>query len=717
MTMGGALPVPIIGVFPRILLLFHFFPLEGSVVLPHIKHLHSYPRTPPHIPQNPLLQSTLLSDQSTYLQLGDNVGTVLAVGDFTADRFTDLLVIPSYSLPRSVSILCWHHSSYSFRPAPFPSNSSDFLSVFSIDSIPAMTAHASIASASTFDANADGFLDVLLVISLSNDRYVAAIIHGDGSGGLKFDCLLPDVNPYSLILDANDDMLYDIFFVTTNGERIFYINNPPGIFQRHSWQPWPNSTKCVPTYPYNSNSFVDMNGDCSPDLVVTSSCGMEIWLNHSPNLSKSPAWPNANRFDKPNHQFYSMSYPQNAEHFLLLNKTVWDPSNGDGQATFADFNADGSIDIAVLNEQTRTVRISYYVRRAKLRQMLCTADPMGHFVTYTALDDVSVSATDLAKTTISPTLHTGDINFDGLVDILLLDSESGTIALYVASLIPNRPVWFAPRTWPFSQVLKPILFPLIGHDSSYSFPEHSEILKYVRFSDSPILHQLEDPITASFFDVDESGRQDILVAQRHGTRLIWNNCKRMGDYVYFKATGVDIPWVPNRRRKSIPAISFSHLHPRRFSPLPGNTFKLSYGGRHRLETHICSQCPQSAVFSLQQCTCFFGISRIANYIEEMAMGGAHGVHTWASLMPNALAFVWPQRSTAWQSETSIGGGSRNVSTIKWKVSYSSRGRDGQLRKIVCTLGIALGVLLIFIAYMQSAERLREDCSKPAVGYT
>lgn len=714
--MSVARSVRIIPFWLKVLFFLRFLPLIQSAILSYTNR-HTAPRSPPHIPQNPLLQSSLLSDQSEYLQLGDNVGTVLAVGDFTADRFTDLLVIAPYSsIPRSISVLCWHHPSYSFRPAPSYPDSS-FKSVFSIDSIPGMTSHALIASAATFDANADGLLDVLLIILLSSDRYVAAVIHGNGSGSLRFDRLLPDVNPYSLILDANDDMLYDIFFVTPQGKRIFYINGPPGRFQRHLWDPWPNSTSCVPTYPYNSNSYVDINGDCSPDLVVTSSCGMEVWLNYSPNMSHTPAWPNGHHYGKARRHFHNMSYPQNAQHFILLNKTVWDPSSGDGQATFADFNADGSNDIAVLNQQTQTIRISYYIRRAQLQHILCTADPRGYFQTFVALDGVPVSATNLAKTVVSPMLHTGDVNFDGFADILLLDGESGTVALYTSSLISEKSVWFAPRTWPFSRILKRILFPILGHDSSYSFPEHPEILKFVRFSDSPILHQLEDPIAASFFDVDESGRQDILVSQRHGTRLIWNNCKGIGDSVYFKATGVDVPHVPkNQSVKRISSNSFSRARSQKFSPLPGTTFKLTYGGRHRRETHICTQCPQSGAFALQQCSCFFGITRIANYIEEMAMAGADGVHTWVSMMPNAMAFVWPQRSTAWQTGIASDKESRGVTTMKWKVSYLSKGRDGQLQKIVCVLGIALGILLIFIVYIQSAERLRHNNTKPIVGY-
>lgn len=683
------------------ILFFVTLPVAELVILPHTARFHSSTRPPPHLLQNPLSPSSLFSDQSGYVQLGDDVGTVLAVGDFTADRYTDLLILPTYaSRPRRISILCWNHSSYSFRP-PSPSKNNSYSPVFSIDSIPSMSSHASIASAATFDANSDGLLDVLLVILLSPYRYTGAILFGDGSGSLKFNSILPDVNPYSLILDANDDMLYDIFFVTPNGDRIFYINKSRGMFERHVWVPWSNSTACIPTYPHNSNSFVDVNGDCTPDLVVTSSCGMEVWLNHSPNRSRTNAWPNGHIFLKHTSYFHQLTVKNNSQRLLLLNRTVWDPSNGDGHAVFADFNADGSMDIAVLNQNTQTVRISYYIRRPRIQRILCSYDPLGYYNTHVSLHDVIVSATTLGDTLVQPTLHVGDCNFDGLIDILALDGNSGTVALYVSSLMADRYVWFAPQTWPLASTVKRIFFPILGSDSTHLLPKHPEVVNFVRYSESPILHQIEDPLAVAFFDTAESGRQDILVSQRHGTRLIWNNFQKMEDSVYFKAIGVDAAHDnPSWEAKRISIDHLSQAHPRAFSPLPGNTFKIAYGGRHRYETQICSQCSQSAVLGLQSCMCHFGITRIANYIEEMAMGGSSGVRTWLALMPNALAVVWPQRYAINQKSPQS-----QSTAIKWKVSYLSRGRDGQLERVVCVLGVTLGVLLIAILYIENIERL------------
>lgn len=650
-------------------------------------------RRPPRIPQNPLLPAVLFTDQSDYVRLGDNIGTVLALGDFTADRYVDLLVVQNAQRLRSVAVLSWNHLSYSFR-MPLHDKNSSFSAMFSLNSISAMSSDATIASATTFDANSDGFLDVLLSIRLEENRYVAAILHGNGSGCLKFDHLIPDVHPYALIMDANDDMLYDIFFTNSIGERIFYVNGPPGKFTKHVWKPWTNSAKCIPTYPFNSNSFVDVNGDCAPDLVITSSCGMEVWLNNPPNQSSSKGWRTGHHYSKKSRSFHRLTMPKDKDHFMILNQSVWSEKEGDGHAVFSDFNADGAIDIAVINTKHRTVRISYYVRRPRFKRKLCSVDPNARFDTHLTLTDVAPSETDVGSTTVQPMLRVGDFNFDGLSDILLLDADSGTIGLYVAAVVPEKGVWFDPGSWHLSSVLDRFLFPITGGWASENAVPYLDIVKFIRYDESPLLNHLEDPIAATFFDVDESGRQDILISQRHGTRLIWNNYQNLDDAVYFKATGV------NAAQTSPTSQSYSQP----FSPLPGNTFKVSYGGRHRRETHVCTQCPQSTVLALQSCSCFFGITRIANYIEEMAMGGASGVRTWIALMPNALAIVWPQR---FEPGTSV----------KWKVSYLSKGRDGQMKKIVLVLCVTLAILLFAIVYIHSLERREPGGGKFHLGYT
>lgn len=686
-------------------------PITASPIV-HIP-LESRPRQPPHIPQNPLLPSTLFTDQSDYLSLGDHVGTVLALGDFTNDRYQDLLVATDARTLRDVHILTWHHHSFSFRRPPSSPNRS-FAPTFSLDTIPALPSRALIASAATFDANSDGLLDVILVVRLSDNHHLAVVLLGDGTGALRFDQLLSDIHPGLLILDANDDMLHDIFVTTPQGNRFFFINGPPGVFTRKLWNPWGNRLECIPTFPFNSNAYVDLDGDCQPDLIVTSSCGMEVWLNAEARHTRTSAWVNVQTFPKDRHDFSNMTYATHLHRTHILPRSVWAANSGDGRATFADFNGDGAIDVAVPNAHARNLRISFLSRRPRLGRRLCAADPRWRFHTHVALHDVSVPETNLGPTRVQGGVHVGDFNFDGLADILLLDGESGTLSLFVARSPMQRPAWFVGA----SSVIDRILFPITGGSPRVNV-SGPQLVRYALYADTPILHHLEDPLAATFFDVDESGRQDILVPQQHGTRLIWNNYQKMEDAVFFKATGVNAAKrvtrvgaisegeavahrVGENRMNALTVmkdgamgagVAGGPIHGRHvLSPPPGLTFKISYGGRTGRETQVCTQCPQTGVLSLQSCSCMFGITRIANYIEEMAMGGVGGVRTSNGLMPNALAVVWPERD-------GMGSGA----SLRWRVSYLSKGRDGQVQRIIVALSVTLVVLFFAILFIHGLE--------------
>lgn len=691
-----------------------------------------FQRRPPHISRNPLSNSHLFTDQTEYIRLGDDVGSVLAIGDFTADRYADLLVVLNTHRLRCVAVLVWDHHSYSFQRASTPDlKSSSFSSPFCIDSVPSIPSNAVIASASTFDANADGLLDVLLIVHRSKTKHLGCVLLGDGTGKLAFDQIIPDVNPYSLIMDANDDMRSDIFFINPKGERIFYINDPPGSFTRYVWEPYAlmnsssSSENCQATYPFNSNSFVDINGDCLPDLIVTTNCGMEVWLNQAANLTtfNLKLWQNGHFSGKPVRNFHNLQLPQHQDSFITLNKAVWDFDKDDSHAAFFDFNSDGAIDIAVINSRLRNIRISYNVRRARVDRKLCTRDEPLQFLTQTALSDVEISALNFGPTLIPPMLHVGDFNYDGLADLLFVDRDSGTLSLYTARLMQeSHSNWLdrskrrihasQPQRSPLSSLVQRLVFAFTG-ETDESSRYTADMVTYQRCAECSELQNVEDPLAATFFDVDESGRQDILISQQRGTRLIWNNYEHTDDLVYFKATGVNSAnpsanpsnsWIIHPQPPQIPSSSIhagpstsSYSQP--FSPLPGNTFKISYGGRYRRETQTCTQCPQSSLLTLQSCSCLFGITRIANYIEEMAMGGAGGVRSWMALMPNALAIIWPQHP------------SPQGSFVKWRVSYLSKGRDGQLKRIVYVLCVTLAILFIAIVYMHNAERCENRAAR------
>lgn len=91
----------------------------------------------------------------------------------------------------------------------------------------------------------------------------------------------PDAADQVLLLDANMDMKVDLFGMDANGTRTFWINAGDG--KTWSTVPLPGSEGLPPIDMPHSNAFVDINGDCLSDLVITSNNGtnrfLEVWLN------------------------------------------------------------------------------------------------------------------------------------------------------------------------------------------------------------------------------------------------------------------------------------------------------------------------------------------------------------------------------------------------------------------------------------------------------
>lgn len=44
------------------------------------------------------------------MRLGDNVGTTKAIGEFTTDRYLDLLVVLESIRLRCITVLVWNHN-------------------------------------------------------------------------------------------------------------------------------------------------------------------------------------------------------------------------------------------------------------------------------------------------------------------------------------------------------------------------------------------------------------------------------------------------------------------------------------------------------------------------------------------------------------------------------------------------------------------------------
>lgn len=599
------------------------------------------------------------SDQSAYVGLSA-AGALAAVGDFDRDRFVDLVMINSQTL-RDLSILFWDHDAFAFRHRGHGIRLGELDQLEKKHDIPVM---GKIIGVHVGDFGNDGTLDLLL-----QDGKQGRLFFGDGDGNFTVatPIVIPDLPQASAVLDANADLVPEIFVAFKNGTRGFWVyeleadlrqedgDGPKSQEGSMIFKPWSggenqaqDGTPCIVIDPV-SIAFVDMDGDCLPDLVIPTTCGIEVWSN--------PAISDRNFWDL-------TADGAGAESDLkLIGMEVFNYAHGDRSMAFADFNSDGTIDIAVPNFNRRDLLV--HLNRQKKRTVgdLCSRDPEWTLSRRVGLrSGLNLGPRKIGRffgsIEVPASLHIGDYDLDGMPDIMVIDSSSKRPAIF-----RNEGKWDSDK----------------GSGSHFARMDQRD--------ETGLSSGNSGAVTAMFFDTDESGRQDILVVRgSNETRLIWNQLRQESDSLFFK--GTMLSGLPYR---SIP---------RPFAPVPGNTFKLSYmerGSRSHV-TRVCSQCSQGGLWQLRSCNCQFGLMQIANYIETLWAGGGTGARAWTNLMPNSMAVIW--------SETSEGRGDSSL----WWMEYFTQRRGSQMLRISALLIASLAVLGIAILFLQQKER-KEDREK------
>lgn len=581
-------------------------------------------------------------DQSGYVGLRAAPGAVIAFADFNRDRFIDVAMLDTGSLD-AVQVALWNHDMFRFEQKKRGIRLSEWKSKCPMKTITA------VAPA---DFNNDGTVDLFVTDGVSG-----CVFYGDGEGGFYSDAVtvLGDVPKTFLVLDANADLVVDLFVAYKNGTRGFYefsakASGSAGLSSNlslpqvsyHAWYSGVDPVCSIDDGGASLPAFVDIDGDCLADLVVPTACGIEVWSN--------PA-----HIPKP---FWEMSVSGDASLYQLLGIEYYNPAHGDTAVFFADVNADGTVDIAVPNRNRQDLLIFLNKQRRRERGNLCSRDPRWTLSRRIGL----ASGLNLRPSYIGPlfhrtsfptTVHVGDYDLDGLADLLVVDSK----------------------------ISAPVIFKNLGKwsDEDISMTPHFAPIAETSSLRDAIGHK--SVVSACFFDTDESGRQDIILVQsRNATSLIWNSLITKSDSLFFKGTGLS-------------GLSFRSM-PRPFAPVPGISFKISYmarNSRHRV-TRECSQCSQTGAWTLQPCYCMFGLLEISNYIEEMVIGAGYESKTWTNLMPNSMAVVW---------------GDSDRGSSGWWMEYFTQRRGGQMLRVVAVFTLALCALSGAIFYLQQKER-KED---------
>mmetsp|Transcript_9954 Transcript_9954/g.30349 ORF Transcript_9954/g.30349 Transcript_9954/m.30349 type:complete len:356 (+) Transcript_9954:133-1200(+) len=289
-----------------------------------------------------------LSDETEYVGLGD-VGYAVAFADLDADRLVDILVLDYHV--RKLTVLRWSHDNYTFEV------SGDGFEV----------PEGYINGAATADFDGDGLVDV--VISTSTGKGYIFVNDRNSTGTFT---LHQELSPFSrnfLVLDADNDLRPDVFVPGADGERGFHVNSQDGRLSYRAWDQRDND--CAVTDPATA-AFVDIDGDCLPDLVLSTACGLEIWTNPA----RADSSPN----------FYSISI-DDPQYYHLLSMDLYEPS-GDGQVAFADFNGDGTTDLVFMRPKHRDVIMLANLQRPRKFGSVCMADSEWRLEKHVVLEDV-----------------------------------------------------------------------------------------------------------------------------------------------------------------------------------------------------------------------------------------------------------------------------------------------------------------------------------------
>jgi FG-GAP-like repeat len=586
---------------------------------------------------------------SEYVGLGGSSGAVVAVGDFDRDRSVDLVVLDTGRLS-SLGVRLWRSAAYAFVE-------SGRRGVVLGDGDCGVK---SVEGVAVGDFNDDGKLDLLVTGGGSG-----CVFYGDGGGGFSEDVtVVPEVGlGGGLVMDADGDLVPELFVVHANGTRGFWqffrddgqdgSGEAAVVPAKARWHSWASGVpeECgaggsVAVAP----AFVDLDGDCLADLVVPTVCGLEVWSN--PNQGGARVGSGGRR------AFWEMEMDGDGVLWRREGEDVFNAAHGDALLVFSDFNGDGTMDIAVANRNRGDLLVFLNMQVYRPHGLLCTRDPAWKVSRRVGIEDgINLKPESIGplfgRVEVPTGIRVGDYDLDGKPDLIVTDARSGSPLIY-----RNNGGWA---------------------EKDKSIEPH-----FVRIPENDALAKAAgkgSAVAAFFFDTDETGRQDVVVASsKNRTSLVWNSFITKSDSLFFKGTGLSAQ--PYRVVGSAP---------RPFAPVAGNTFKVSYMARNARGrvTRTCSQCPQSDPWALQVCSCLFGLLEISNYIEEMVVGAGVATRAWSNLTPNSMAVVW--------ADTVSG----------WKMEYFTQRRGGQMLRVVAILIVTLGLLAGAVLYLQHQER-KED---------
>ncbi len=510
-------------------------------------------------------------------------GLISAFGDFDSDRFTDVFFISDRG--KSLHLLKSYEKKPEFREMANISCTFNHSSDIIVGVIPG-------------DFNGDAMMDVMVVTQISPDapqRFNIWIFKGDRA---TLECntakapLLKEVRSHPLILDYNGDMIADFIVETENCTRELWTYN-----NKQFTKDCPSSLQ-LPGNPGNmrfphSNAFVNIQNcndgievdNFSTDIFISGKTKMEYWFDEGGWSPASTA---------------IISYPDQEKYIL-------------GQSLFIDLQTDGCIQhIMPVCEKQRWSSICD-------PQILWYNFAMKDWVKISNFDDKTSNQTYLYFEEIKTaygfelpiSVRFGDVDGDGFVDLLSVmksTKDSKTRAVILRNIKDD------------------------------SLPGGR---KFDLFWTSE--HLISDNVElASFLDVQENGRLDVIMTTRNATdgyNIIWIRNMLIETSCFLKVLvttglcgsggcpGEKVPYGTNQAGLFV-CYETSDMDGK---PVKGCSTQLS----------------QSAHFALQMPYSVFGLGETPNFVESVQASIPSGdmktvrKARWTQIVPDAQVVLIP----------------------------------------------------------------------------
>ena len=502
------------------------------------------------------------------------------------------------------------------------------------------------------DLDYDGHLDALVTCKdVGGTLALYSVVYNRTSTGVvpRVTRVAEGFNDQVLLLDWDGDYRVDVLG-TRNGTTVVLLNNGDATFR--DAQPMPAlPSLAVP----NSNAFVDLDGDCHADLVLTEAPDADgtvrasLWLYRNGTYVRHAA----------------LALPPGA-----------------GQLAFADFNRDGSIDVVfpVCWPAHDCARVNALVfvdnvqmplcggvvaggGRCRRMTDMCAADPDFYFADFGAMATtahVSVvgrAAFDAAgvrfyvppearRGTHPLAVAVGDYNLDGYPDLLV------TVANQSSPRVPFVQLWESVLC---NETTCPELH--IAERNRSAVTQRTFVLQSQGVAE---LTRLLGVYAAAFLDFGESGSLGVVALadpaladagdgagdgasagagprQMHG---LFNNFRL--DALFVKALGLNgictaqCPTGPKYPSPKPYGVNY-----------PGGAFKFALTDTDGTNLGAAgAQLYRTAYQSLQTPYVMFGLGRISNYIQTVFYGTAAAnparAHSyWQGIIPNSYIFAIP----------------------------------------------------------------------------